>query len=66
MTANDARFGKDTDGNCRGCFSQGLIALRTTLWMDYYGKGEEFDVLAKKRLEAWSECFEDMKLGQEA
>ena len=65
MAANDASFKKVTPNNCWGYFSQGLIALRSTLWMDFYGKSEEFDILANKWVDAWTNCYETMKLGQE-
>ena len=38
---------------------------RCTRWMDDYGFGEDFDYICRKWLEAWTRCFEDMKLGQE-
>ena len=65
MAANDASFKKVTPNHCWGYFSQGLIALRSTLWMDFYGKSEEFDILANKWVDAWTNCYETMKLGQE-
>lgn len=52
-------------GNCWGYFSQALIALRCTRWMDDYGFGQDFDYICRKWLEAWTRCFDDMKLGQE-
>ena len=51
--------------NCWGYFSQGLIALRCTRWMDDYALSEEFDYLCHKWLSAWTECFDEFKLGQE-
>ena len=51
--------------NCWGYYSQGLIALRATLWMEEYGFSAELDNLSKKWLEAWTRCFDKFKLGQE-
>ena len=65
MAANDKAFKKVTPNNCWGYFSQGLIALRSTLWMDFYGKSKEFDAMAKKWVSAWTNCYDTMKLGQE-
>ena len=53
------------ENNCWGYFSQGLIALRCTLWMDKYGFGSEFDRLCKAWVDAWSEHFDTVKMGQE-
>lgn len=52
-------------GNCWGYFSQALIALRCTRWMDYYGMDKDFDVICEKWLNAWTNCFHEMKFGQE-
>jgi neutral trehalase len=51
--------------NSWGYYSQGLIALRSTLWMEKYGFTEELDRLAETWLEAWTGCYDDFKLGQE-
>ena len=51
--------------NCWGYFSQGLIALRCTRWMDDYDMSEEFDILCEKWLTAWTDCFDEIKFGQE-
>lgn len=51
--------------NCWGYYTQGLIALRCTRWMDFYGMEKDFDVLCEKWLEAWTNCFDELKMGQE-
>jgi len=51
--------------NSWGYYSQGLIALRATLWMDKYGFGRELDRLSESWLLAWTRCFDSFKLGQE-
>ena len=51
--------------NCWGYFTEGLIDLRCTRWMDHYGFGEDFDFICRKWVEAWTDCFDMMKFGQE-
>ena len=51
--------------NCWGYYSQGLIALRATLWMDEYGFESELDNLCERWAEAWTEHFDTLKMGQE-
>ena len=65
MAVSDPSLKKDAEGNCWGYFSQALIALRCTRWMDHYGFGEDFDVLCEKWIEAWTRCFGRFRFGQE-
>ena len=65
MAVSDPSLKKDAKGNCWGYFSQGLIALRCTRWMDEYGWGEDFDHLCLRWVEAWTRCYDRFKLGQE-
>ena len=65
VAANDKAFVKTTQYNCWGYFTQGLIALRTTLWMDEYGMKGELDTVCEKWLKAWTACFEEVEFGQE-
>lgn len=65
MAASDPSFKKHHSYNCWGYFSQGLIALRCTRWMDKYGYSEDFDHLCRKWVEAWTRCYGKIKLGQE-
>ena len=51
--------------NCWGYFTEGLILLRTTLWMDKYGLGDELDRMCESWLRAWCEHYDEIKLGQE-
>lgn len=51
--------------NCWGYYTQGLIVLRCSRWMDYYGMSDEYDYICKKWLEAWTDCYDWFKLGQE-
>lgn len=65
MAADDPSTKGHRDRNCWGYFSQGLIALRCTLWMDDYGFSEDFDHICKKWVEAWTDCYDQLKFGQE-
>lgn len=51
--------------NCWGYYSQGLIALRCTRWMDRYGFSQEFDRLCEAWLAAWTRVYPDFCMGQE-
>ena len=51
--------------NCWGYYTMGLITLRCTRWMDAYGWGEDFDFILRRWLEAWTEHFDEVPLGQE-
>ena len=53
------------EANCWGYYSQGLIALRSTLWMEGYGFEAEFDNLCEMWVEAWTKHFNKTKMGQE-
>ena len=65
VAADDKAFKKTTEYNCWGYFTQGLIDLRTTLWMDEYGKQEDLDTICEKWLDAWTNCFDEVEFGQE-
>lgn len=51
--------------NCWGYYTQGLIVLRCTRWMDYYDMSSDFNYICRQWLDKWTECFEYFKLGQE-
>lgn len=65
MAVSDPSAKDHIEANCWGYFSQGLIALRCTRWMDAYGMNADFDILCEKWLKAWTACFDYFKLGQE-
>lgn len=65
MSVSDPSWKKHTEHNCWGYFSQGLIALRCTRWMDKYGYTKEMDHLCHQFIKAWTDCFDYLKLGQE-
>jgi len=51
--------------NSWGYYSQGLIALRCTMWMDNYGWSGDFDELCKKWVYALTENYDTNQFGQE-
>lgn len=65
MAVCDPSCENHRDYNCWGYYSQALIVLRCTMWMDDYGFQEEFDYICEKWLKAWTACYNDVKLGQE-
>ena len=65
MAICDASCKNHADFNCWGYYTQGLIVLRAIRWMDDYGMQRDFDYICKKWLEAWTDCFDYFKLGQE-
>ena len=65
MAVSDPSCKDKTDFNCWGYYTQGLIALRATLWMQQYGFDKEFDYLCNQWLKAWTEHFDKIKMGQE-
>ena len=65
MAVSDKSCEGHDELNCWGYFTQGLIVLRCIRWMDYYGMDEDFDHICKKWIQAWNNCFDDLKLGQE-
>lgn len=52
MAINDPASKQDRPGNSWGFYSQGLTALRTLRWMDYYGKSEDQDELLRRWVDA--------------
>ena len=65
MAINDPSCKNHKDANCWGYFTQGLIALRATLWMEEYGFKSEFKNLCQRWVEAWTEHYDELKFGQE-
>ena len=65
MAVNDPSCKGHLTSNCWGYYSQGLIALRATLWMEKYGFEAEFDNLCKKWAEVWTDHFDSIKMAQE-
>ena len=65
MAVCDPSCRDHTMRNCWGYYSQGLISLRATMWMDQYGFSDDFDNLCKKWVEAWTKHYDTLKFGQE-
>lgn len=65
MAINDESCKNHADFNCWGYYTQGLIVLRCTRWMDFYGKSDDLNYICEQWLKAWTECFDRVKLGQE-
>lgn len=65
MAINDPSCKEHKNFNCWGYYTQGLIALRATLWMEAYGFDEAFQNLCCKWVEAWTAHFDNLKMGQE-
>ncbi|MBR5528020.1 MAG: hypothetical protein IKV97_03380, partial [Clostridia bacterium] len=65
MAINDKGCEGHETFNCWGYYTQGLIVLRCTRWMDKYGYSEYFDHICRKWVEAWTACYDTFKMGQE-
>lgn len=65
MAYSDPSTKEHEDNNSWGYFTQGLIVLRCSRWMDKYGYSEDYDCILKKWLEAWTEHADELKFGQE-
>lgn len=65
MAVCDPSCENHRESNCWGYYSQALIVLRCTRWMDDYGYSEDFDNICQKWLKAWTACYSEMKFGQE-
>ena len=65
MAINDPSCEGHKDFNCWGYYTQGLIVLRCSRWMDYYGWGEDYDYILSQWVKTWTEHFDSIKLAQE-
>ena len=65
MAVNDPSCEGHKTFNCWGYYTQGLIVLRCTRWMDAYGFGKDFDYICEKWLQTWTEHYDSVKLAQE-
>lgn len=65
MAISDPCCKEHAKANCWGYYSQGLIALRTTLWMEKYGFARDHERLCRAWVEAWTRHFDKVKMGQE-
>ncbi len=65
MAINDPSTEGHPDFNCWGYYTQGLIVLRCSLWMDYYGWNEDYDYILSQWVKTWTEHYDTIKLAQE-
>ena len=65
MAINDPSAEGHADFNCWGYYTQGLIVLRCSRWMDDYGYSDDYDHVLKKWVDAWTEHYESIKFAQE-
>ena len=65
MAVNDPSVSRHKSPNSWGYYTQGLIVLRCSRWMDYYGYAEDYDYILEKWIEAWTVHYDKIKLAQE-
>ena len=65
MAINDPSCEGHDTFNCWGYYTQGLIALRTTMWMERYGFTEDYDYMRRTWIDVWTKHWDKLKLGQE-
>lgn len=65
VSISDPTWKPHTKANCWGYYTQGLITLRCTLWMEKYGFFEQFEKVCRQWVNAWTEHYDTLKLGQE-
>lgn len=65
MSYSDPSAKEHKPKNSWGYFTQGLIVLRCSMWMDSYGFKEDYDYILTKWVEAWTEHSDEIKFGQE-
>ena len=65
MAVNDKSFESHKMPNSWGYYSQALIALRCSLWMDYYGYIKDYDHILYQWLDAFINNFDNNPFGQE-
>lgn len=65
MSYSDPSTKEHAPSNSWGYFTQGLIVLRCSMWMDNYGKSKDYDHILTKWVEAWTGHDDKIKFGQE-
>ena len=64
VSVSDPTWTQKLNGNSWGYYAQGNVALRTTRWMEYYGKEKQMHNMMMSWLKAW--CRPDiLSFGQE-
>ena len=64
LALDDPGCRQDRDGNSWGFYSQGLTALRCMRWMDFYGRGSDYDQLLRQWIGAIA-AEDDIQFAQE-
>ena len=65
MAVNDKEWLNNKMPNSWGYYSQALIALRCSLWMDYYGYIKDYDSILYKWLDMFIKNYDNNPFGQE-
>ena len=65
MAINDKSWKKHKMPNSWGYYSQSLIALRCSLWMDYYGYAKDYDFILYKWLDRFVKEYDNNPFPQE-
>ncbi len=65
VSISDPQWKKHRERNCWGYFTEGLILLRSTLWMERYGFADELEHTCRTWAAAWEKQFDTVKFGQE-
>ena len=65
MAIYDPSIEGHSEFNFWGYYTQALIVLRCSRWMDYYGYDKDYDYILQKWLETWTEHFETHPFAQE-
>lgn len=64
LALSDPGCVQDRDGNSWGFYSQGLTALRCQRWMDFYGRGADYEHLLRQWVSAYARD-DEMHFAQE-
>ena len=54
LSLDDSKGAPHAEKNCWGYYSQALTALRGQRWMDYYGRGKDYDALLSKWVDVYA------------
>lgn len=65
MAINDPSTAEHRNFNCWGYYTQGLIVLRCSRWMDEYGYSNDYDHILKKWVEAFTAHSDVIMFSQE-
>ena len=65
VSVSDPSWKKHKNSNCWGYFTQSLIILRSTIWMERYGFEKEHREVFERFASAWEKSFGKLNFGQE-